>query len=67
MADAKTKKVRVLAHISHDGEPHKPNAVLELTDAEIKAHGGDVDPHPDAVAYAEELAADAAAAAKRKG
>jgi len=67
MAEAKTKKVRVVAHqIHHDGEVVKHNSVVEMTDAQIKAHDGAVDADPAAVSYAEDLAAEAAKAAAKK-
>jgi len=66
--EPKTKKVRVLTDIRHRGKPVTHNSVVEMTNEEIKAHAGAVDPHPDAVAYAERQAAKAArAAAAAKG
>jgi hypothetical protein len=67
MADAKTKKVRVLTETRHKGDVLKHNQVVEMTDDEIKAQAGAVDPHPDAVAHAEGVAAEIAAAAAKKG
>lgn len=68
MADAKTKKVRVLTETRHKGQVFKHNAVIEMTEDEIKAQAGTVDPHPDAVSHAESVAAEIAeAAAKKKG
>lgn len=67
MADAKTKKVRVLAETRHKGEILSHGDIAEMTDDEIKAQAGAVDPHPDAVAYAEKVNAEAAAAAAKKG
>lgn len=60
MAEPKTKKVRVLTATHHKGQTLPHNAVVEMTDQEIKANAGSVDPHPDAVAYAEQLIAGAA-------
>lgn len=60
MAEAKVKKVRVLTETRHKDQVLKHNQVVEMSDDEIKAQFGAVDPHPDAVAYAEEVAAAAA-------
>lgn len=65
MADAKAKKVRVLTETRHKDQVLKHNQVVEMTDDEIKAQAGAVDPHPDAVAYAEGVAAAITAAAKK--
>ncbi|KQY51190.1 hypothetical protein [Lysobacter sp. Root494] len=53
----KTTKVRVLSALQHNGVRYQPNAVIEL-DAESLEElqlQGRVDPHPDAVKYAESL------------
>lgn len=54
-------KARVLAAFHHEGVQHKPDAIISGTPNVIKglAASGSVDPHPDAVEYAEGLAAKA--------
>lgn len=63
---AEATTVRVLTAIHVDGALVPPDAVIKLP-AETLDHyvaAGSVDPHPDAVKYAEKLAADKAKAAK---
>lgn len=67
MAESKTKKVRVLSETRHKGKVLAHNSVIEMTDEEIKAQAGAVDPHPDAVAHAEKLARKAVAAVEEDG
>lgn len=52
MADAKKVKARVLVACAF-GEP---NDVVEVDQADVKAHPGALDAEPAAVAYAESLA-----------
>jgi hypothetical protein len=54
-AEPKTKKVRVLTETRHKGKVLAHGSVVEMTNEEVKAQGGAVDPHPDAVAAAEKL------------
>lgn len=65
MADDKAVKARVLVSLHHDGAHHKPDAVISAAPNVIKglAASGSVDPHLDAVEYAEGLAAKAKAKA----
>lgn len=56
---AKKVKVRVLVDCSLG----KCNDVVELDADAVASHGGEVDAHPSAVAYAEKLHADARRAA----
>lgn len=53
--EPKTRKVRVLTETRHKGRTLTHGAVVEMTNDEIKAQAGAVDPHPDAVAAAEKL------------
>lgn len=52
-------KARVLATTHHEGVYHKPDAIISGSPSVIKglAASGTVDPHPEAVEYAESLAA----------
>jgi hypothetical protein len=52
MAEAKKVKARVLV----EGAYGKPNDVVEVDAAEVKAQPGALDADPAAVAYAESLA-----------
>lgn len=52
--DTKTK-ARVLVDVVINGEPRKCDDIVELSDAELLQYAGAVDPHPDAVAYANSL------------
>lgn len=61
MADAKKVKARVLMDCAFG----KVDDVVEVTEAEAKAHSGQLDAHKDAVGYAEKLQAEKAAAAKK--
>ena len=59
MAKAKSKptRARVLLRTVVDGVSYAPDDVIELDANEIAAlaDSGEVDPHPDAIAYAESL------------
>ncbi|HWG77819.1 MAG TPA: hypothetical protein VN660_13655 [Steroidobacteraceae bacterium] len=50
-------KARVLRHVHIAGQRHAPNDLVTLPADMADAHAaaGDIDPHPDAVAYAESL------------
>jgi hypothetical protein len=65
MADEKTVKGRTLVSFHHEGVNYKPDAVISVAPNVMKglAASGSVDPHPDAVEYAEGLAAKAKAKA----
>lgn len=49
--------------MSHEGKPYAPNDIISASATVIKSFEGSVDPHEDAVAYAEGLAAKAKAKA----
>ncbi|SCX93961.1 hypothetical protein SAMN05216420_101392 [Nitrosospira sp. Nl5] len=48
-----TKKARVLLALSVNGVAYQPNQIIEADDDLLNALVGQVDPHPDAVAYCE--------------
>lgn len=66
MAEEKQVKARVLVAIRYEEELHQPNTVISAPASVIKGWHtqGSVDPHEDAVAYAEDLNAKAATKAK---
>ena len=45
------KKARVLLRIEVNGVVYEPDQIIEVDDALLKSLAGQVDPHPDAVAY----------------
>ncbi|APR53358.1 hypothetical protein CA223_05450 [Sphingomonas koreensis] len=51
--DGATERVLARVLVAFDG--HEPNDVVELTEAELRAHGDQVDPTPAAVEYARSL------------
>ena len=48
-----TKKARVLLAITVNGAAYRPDQIIEADERTINALVGQVDPHPDAVAYCE--------------
>ncbi len=55
--EGELRKARVLTRIYADGNPVEPDTVIEMPATELAHYveAGSVDPHPDAVAYAESL------------
>lgn len=51
----KAVKARVLSKITIDGVMYEPDRIVEVDPASLESLMGHVDPHPDAVAYAEKL------------
>lgn len=51
----KKTKARALVDFDLGGKPVKANDVLSLSERELKAYAGNVDPSPEAVKYAESL------------
>lgn len=49
----KTQKARVLVAVTVDGVRYEPDHVIEADQEVIESLYGQVDPHPDAVAYIE--------------
>jgi hypothetical protein len=47
------KKARVLTKITVNGTVYEPDQIIEGDDALLKSLAGQVDSHPDAVAYIE--------------
>jgi hypothetical protein len=52
---AAKKKARVLSMLTLNGVTYQPNQLIEADEQTINALVGQVDPHPDAVAYIEGL------------
>lgn len=48
-----TKKARVLSALTLNGVAYRPDQIIEADEQTINALVGQVDPHPDAVAYIE--------------
>lgn len=49
----KAVKARVLSKITVNGVTYEPNQLIEVDQITLKSLEGQVDPHPDAVAYCE--------------
>jgi hypothetical protein len=49
----KAVKARVLSKITVNGITYEPNQLIEVDPILLKSLDGQVDPHPDAVAYIE--------------
>ena len=53
--DASLTKARVLCQVDIDGKRYEPNDIAELSESDLYLYRKSVDPHPDSVAYAEQL------------
>lgn len=48
-----TRKARVIVDFTYRGVPYRPDDLIEVEEDDLRMHRFEVDPHPDAVRYAE--------------